>query len=150
QFGSQLNQQTAAVETAVNNHNLTQRQVESLKAQHASAEATLAQAKAQLQQAQVNLQRTRLLSPVDGYVTNLSAHPGDFLNVGVNAISLVDAASYWIDGYFEETNLAPIHVGDPAKIKLMGYGHTMLGHVDSVARAINVSNAQPNSQGVAT
>jgi multidrug resistance efflux pump len=150
QFASQLQQQKAAVETAVNNLNLAQQQVESLKAQHASAEATLAQAKAQLQQTQVNLQRTRILSPVDGHVTNLSAHLGDFLNVGVNAISLVDAQSYWIDGYFEETNLAPIRVGDPAKIKLMGYSQTMRGHVDSIARAINVSNAQPNNQGVAT
>jgi len=41
-------------------------------------------------------------------------------------------------------------VGDPTKIKLMGYSETMHGHVDSIARAINVSNAQPNNQGVAT
>jgi multidrug resistance efflux pump len=150
QFASQLEQQKAAVETAVNNHNLAQQQVESLKAQRSSAEASLAQAKAQLHLAQVNLQRTRILSPVDGYVTNLSAHLGDFLSVGVNAVSLVDADSYWIDGYFEETNLAPIRVGDSAKIRLMGYPQTMHGHVDSIARAINVSNAQPNNQGVAT
>jgi len=32
----------------------------------------------------------------------------------------------------------------------MGYSETMHGHVDSIARAINVSNAQPNNQGVAT
>ena len=150
QFASQLQQQKAAVDTAVNNLNLAQHQVETLKAQHSSAEATLAQAKAQLQQAQVNLQRTRILSPVDGYVTNLSAHRGDYLNVGVNAIALVDAKSYWVDGYFEETNLAPIRVGDSAKIKLMGYSQTLRGRVDSIARAINVSNAQPNNQGVAT
>ena len=150
QFASQLQQQKAAGETAVNNLNLVQRQVETLKAQHSSAEATLAQAKAQLQQAQVNLQRTRILSPVDGYVTNLSAHRGDYLNVGVNAIALVDAKSYWVDGYFEETNLAPIRVGDSAKIKLMGSSQMLRGRVDSIARAINVSNAQPNNQGVAT
>jgi len=150
QFASQLQQQKAAVQTAVETLDLAQQQIESLKAQRASAEASLAQAKAQLQQAQVNLKRTRILSPVNGYVTNLSAHIGDYLNVGVNAISLVDADSYWIDGYFEETNLAPIQLGDPAKIKLMGYRQAMRGHVDSIARAINVSNAQPNNQGVAT
>jgi multidrug resistance efflux pump len=65
-------------------------------------------AKAQLHQAQVNLDRTRILSPVDGYVTNLLAQLGDYVNVGVNAISLVDADSFWVDGYFEETNLAPV------------------------------------------
>ena len=150
QFASQLHQQEASVQTAVENLNLAQRQVEAQKAQRLSAEATLAQAKAQLHQAQVNLERTRIVSPVDGYVTNLLAQLGDYVNVGVNTISLVDADSFWIDGYFEETTVAPIHVGDPAQIKLMGYSQIVRGHVDSIARAINVSNAQPNNQGVAT
>jgi multidrug resistance efflux pump len=150
QFTSQLHQQEASVQSAQENLNQTLRQVESLKAQRLSAEAGLAQAKAQLNQAQVNLERTRILAPVDGYVTNLLAQLGDYVNVGVNTISLVDADSFWVDGYFEETNLAPIRVGDPAQIKLMGHGQIVRGHVDSIARAINVANAQPNSQGVAT
>ena len=150
QFTSQLNQQEATVQSAQENLNQTRRQVETLKAQRLSAEAGLAQAEAQLNQAQVNLERTRILAPVDGYVTNLLAQLGDYVNVGVNTISLVDADSFWVDGYFEETNLAPIHVGDSAQIKLMGRDQIVRGHVDSIARAINVANAQPNSQGVAT
>jgi multidrug resistance efflux pump len=150
QFASQLNQQEATLHSAQQVLALAQRQLESLKAQRMGAEATLAQSKAQLRQAQVNLGRTRIVSPVDGYVTNLLAQLGDYMNVGVNAVSLVDAESFWVDGYFEETNLAPIRVGDPAQIKLMGHPQIVRGHVDSIARAINVSNAQPNSQGVAT
>jgi len=150
QFTSQLHQQEAAVQSAQDNLNQALRQVESLKAQRMSAEAGLAQAKAQLNQAQVNLERTRIVAPVDGYVTNLLAQLGDYVNVGVNTISLVDAESFWVDGYFEETNLAPIRVGDPAQIKLMGRDQIVRGHVDSIARAINVANAQPNNQGVAT
>src|SRR6476620_6513870 len=106
QFTSQLHQQEASVQTAQENLNQALRQVEPLKAQRLSAEAGLAQAKAQLNQAQVNLERTRILAPVDGYVTNLLAQLGDYVNVGVNTISLVDANSFWVDGYFEETNLA--------------------------------------------
>src|SRR6478609_3156359 len=150
QYTSQLHQQEAAVQTALENLNQAQRQTDSLKAQRLSAEATLAQNEARLRQAQVDLERTRILSPVNGYVTNLLAQLGDYLNVGVNAISLVDADSYWVDGYFEETTLAPIRVGNPAQIRLMGYSQNVRGHVDSIARAINVSNAQPNNQGVAT
>lgn len=52
-----------------------------------SAEASLAQANAQLRQAQVNLKRTRIVAPVDGYVTNLLVQLGDYLNVGANALS---------------------------------------------------------------
>ncbi len=150
QFTSQLQQQEATVQSAQENLNQTLRQVETLKAQRLSAEAGLAQAKAQLNQAQVNLERTRILAPVDGYVTNLLAQLGDYVNVGANTISLVDGDSFWVDGYFEETNIGPIRVGDPAQIKLMGHGQIVRGHVDSIARAINVANAQPNGQGVAT
>jgi multidrug resistance efflux pump len=71
QYTSQLHQQEAA--TAMEDLNRAERQVASLKAQRMSAEASLAQANAQLRQAQVNLERTRILSPVDGYVTNLLA-----------------------------------------------------------------------------
>src|ERR1700739_1023813 len=149
QFTSQLHQQEAAVQSAQENLNQALRQDESLKAQRLSAEAGLAQAKAQLNQAQVNLERTRIVAPVDGYVTNLLAQLVDYVNVGINTISLVDAHSFWVDGYFEETNLGPIRVGDPAQIKLMGRDQIVRGHVDSIARAINVANAQPNSQGVA-
>ena len=57
-------------------------------------------------QARVNLQRTEIRSPVNGWVTNLLAQLGDYANVGTNVISLVDADSFWVDGYFEETNIA--------------------------------------------
>jgi multidrug resistance efflux pump len=40
-------------------------------------------------------------------------------------------------------------VGDPAEVKLMGYRQIARGHVDSIARGINVANAQPNGQGLA-
>ena len=150
QYTAQRRQQEAALESAQATLKLSQHQVEALNAQRTSAEASLAQAKQQFSQAEVNLERTRILSPVDGYVTNLQSKLGNYVNVGVNIISVVDANSFWVDGYFEETNLAPIRVGDPAQMKLMGYSQILRGHVDSVARAISVPNALPNNQGVAT
>ena len=115
-----------------------------------ATQAQLEQATANLDQAKVNLQRTEIRSPVNGWVTNLTAQLGDYASVGVNQISLVDADSYWIDGYFEETALGEIHDDDPASIKLMGYNQIIRGHVASVARGINVANAQPNGQGLAS
>src|SRR5262249_48795154 len=70
--------------------------------------------------------------------------------VGQNVISLVDADSFWVDGYFEETSLDGVQVGDPAEVKLLGYRQIIRGHVGSIARGINVPNAQPNGQGLAT
>jgi multidrug resistance efflux pump len=114
------------------------------------AQAQYQQAVANLDQTRVNLARTQIHSPVNGWVTNLLAQLGDYANVGENVISLVDADSFWVDGYFEETSLDRIAVGDPVEIKLMGYRQIVRGHVGSIARAINVANAQPNGQGLAT
>jgi multidrug resistance efflux pump len=115
-----------------------------------ASHAQYQQAVANLKQAQVNLERTEIRAPVDGWVTNLQAQRGDFATAGQNLISLTDANSFWVDGYFEETGVSPIQVGDPAEVKLMGYSQIVRGHVESIARAINVANAQPNGQGVAT
>jgi RND family efflux transporter MFP subunit len=115
-----------------------------------AAEALYRQAVANLAHARVNLQRTSIRSPVNGYVTNLLAQLGDYANVGQIKISLVDADSFWVDGYFEETNLGAIQQGDPANIKLMGYGQVVQGHVGSIARGINVANAQPDQAGLAS
>jgi multidrug resistance efflux pump len=150
QYASQLRQQQAALDSAEAALRVAERQLEVLKAQRASTEATIAQATAQLDQARTNLNRTEIRSPVNGWVTNLLARVGDYASVGRNVVSLVDADSFWVDAYFEETQLASVHEGDPAKIKLMGYSQIVEGEVSSLARAINVSNAQPDQQGLAT
>ena len=129
---------------------VTKEEKQTFESNAIAAQATYQQAVANLNQARVNLQRTEIPSPVNGYVTNLLAQLGDYATVGKNLISLVDADSFWVDGYFEETNIDRIHVGDPATVKLMGYQQVVRGHVNSIARAIDVPNAQPNDLGLAT
>lgn len=125
-------------------------QQQKFAAQAAAADAQLQQAVANLAQARVNLDRTQIRATANGWVTNLLANVGDYAHVGQNEISVVDADSFWLDGYFEETKLGKIHMGDPAEIKLMGYPQILHGRVSGVARAISVANAQPNQEGVAT
>jgi RND family efflux transporter MFP subunit len=115
----------------------------------ATAAASHQQALTRLAKAQLDLSRTEPHSPVDGWVTNLSLRQGDYANVGQRALALVDAHSFWVEGYFEETTIAPIAEGDPASVWLMGFPQEIKGHVDSLSRAINVPNAQPNATGVA-
>jgi multidrug resistance efflux pump len=129
---------------------ITKEEKQTYESDAVQAQATYQQAYARLNQARVNLARTEIRSPVNGYVTNLLAQQGDYATVGQNLISLVDADSFWVDGYFEETNLDRIHIGDPAEVKLMGYHQIVRGHVASIARAINMANAQPNGEGLAT
>jgi RND family efflux transporter MFP subunit len=113
-------------------------------------EAAVAVDRAAIAKAQLDLGRVVIRSPVNGYVTNLLAQLGDYATVSQKLISLVDADSFWIDGYFEETNLDRIQDGDPATIKLMGYSQLVRGHVGGVARGINIPNAQPDQAGLAS
>jgi multidrug resistance efflux pump len=113
-------------------------------------EAAVAVDRAAIAKAQLDLSRTVIRSPVNGYVTNLLAQLGDYANVGQRLIALVDADSFWIDGYFEETSLGRILEGDPATVKLMGYSQLVRGHVGGVARGINIPNAQPDQAGLAS
>jgi RND family efflux transporter MFP subunit len=112
------------------------------------AQAAFDAAQAEVAQADINLQRTQVRSPVNGYVTNLLLRLGDYAHAGVTNISVIDADSYWIDGYFEETKMAHICIGDRAEAKLMGYRDPIVGRVQTVTRGISVSNAAPSTQGL--
>src|SRR6202166_139169 len=113
-------------------------------------EAAVAVDRAAIAKAELDLSRVVVRSPVNGYVTNLLAQLGDYANVGQRLISLVDSDSFWIDGYFEETNLEKIHDGDPATIKLMGHSQLIRGHVGGVARGINIPHVAPDAAGLST
>ncbi|MDT5059031.1 MAG: hypothetical protein QOF66_7397 [Mycobacterium sp.] len=112
------------------------------------AKAAFDAAQQQVAQADINLKRTRVRSPVNGYVTNLLMRVGDYALAGTNNISVIDADSYWIDGYFEETKMAHVCVGDRAEAALMGYRDPIVGRVETVTRGISVANATPSTQGL--
>lgn len=101
-----------------------------------SAQASYDQAEAALGVAKLNLARTEVRSPVNGHITNLLVHRGDYATAGHPMVALVDSDSFYVAGYFEETKLRHIHIGDRVSIRLMAYGAPLTGHVDSVARAI--------------
>ncbi|CAD6561103.1 MULTISPECIES: efflux RND transporter periplasmic adaptor subunit [Paraburkholderia] len=100
-----------------------------------SAQAQYQQAIAALDAAKLNLERTRVVSPVDGYITNLQVFQGDYAISGQAKLAVVDSHSFWVYGYFEETKLPHVKVGNKADIKLMS-GGTLEGHVESISRGI--------------
>jgi multidrug resistance efflux pump len=112
------------------------------------ADGAFQAAQTQVQQAEINLNRTEIRSPVNGYVTNLLMRVGDYAHAGITDASIIDADSYWIDGYFEETKLARICVGARAEAHLLGYDRPVLGRVESITRGISVSDASPSTQGL--
>jgi len=114
------------------------------------AAAAYATAIAQANQARIDLKRTHVLSPVDGYVTNLLLREGDYATKGMRNVAVLDSDSFYVVGYFEETKLRSIHVGDPAVAALLGYPDPVRGRVESIARGINTPNTVPGDLGLAT
>jgi RND family efflux transporter MFP subunit len=86
--------------------------------------------------AQLNLDRTTVRATVNGTITNFDMRPGDYVTAGHAVTALVDSDSVHVDGYFEETKLPRIRVGDAAQVQLMGEGKWLTGHVESIAGGI--------------
>jgi multidrug resistance efflux pump len=100
------------------------------------ARAALAQAEVNRDTAKLNLERTRVVSTVDGFVTNLDLRVGGYASASHAVMAVVDRKSFYIEGYFEETKLPRIHLGDPVRVSLMGSRSTISGHVESFAEGI--------------
>jgi RND family efflux transporter MFP subunit len=110
------------------------------------AQAELDQAQADLDTANLNLSRGTVVATVNGVITNFSMRPGDYVTAGSAVAALVDSDSLYVDGYFEETKLPRIAIGDTATISLLGGGPAITGHVQSIDAGIadNERVAAPN------
>ena len=105
------------------------------------ANPSIRQAVAALRQAELNLEFTGVRAPVEGYVTNLNLRMGSYAVANQPALALVDINSYWVDGFFKETDVAGIRPGDDAMITLMSYpDEPIAGHVDSLGWGIAQSD----------
>lgn len=114
-----------------------------------ATEAAYQGAVADLENAELNLSRVEVRSPVNGAVTNLLLQAGTYAIAGQAAMTLIKSDSYWVAGYFEETQLRRIRVGDAARIVLMGYPDRVLnGRVQSLAGGIMDPNATPGVAGL--
>ncbi|MXP65996.1 HlyD family secretion protein [Roseomonas sp. M0104] len=110
---------------------------EQAQAQAAAAQGAWQEAVAARDVARLNLERTEIRAPADGTITNLTLRPGAYVAAGSPVLALVDAGSLHVQGYFEETKLPRIHVGDPVEVRLMGLPGTSLpGHVESIAGGV--------------
>jgi multidrug resistance efflux pump len=115
---------------------VTIEQSEETNAKVLTIEAQLDGAKVARDTAQLNLDRTIIKSTVNGIVTNLELQPGDYATIGHQVMAVVNTDSIYADGYFEETKLPVIQVGDKAIVHLMGVEADLHGTVESIAAGI--------------
>jgi RND family efflux transporter MFP subunit len=128
---------------------VTTEQVEEGEAKVRQLSAQLQGAIVQRDTARLNLERTTIRATVNGIVTNVELQPGDYATAGHQVLALVDTDSVYVDGYFEETKLPQIQVGDRARVHLMGLNTDLRGTVESIAAAIEDRERSASSANVA-
>lgn len=143
-----LRASTASRRSRLGNGIVSAEDIEQTGGQAVIARANYQQALAALDLAKLDLERATVRSPVDGYLTNLRLRPGEYATAGATKIAVLDAASFWVTGYFEETQLARIRTGDRAEIRMMGFDPLVTGHVESLGRGIADANDSPDHLGL--
>ncbi|MBB5461919.1 HlyD family secretion protein [Paraburkholderia sp. Cpub6] len=101
-----------------------------------AGEAALADANVAIDTAKLNLERSTIKSPVDGYLNDRAPRVGEFVAAGRAVVAVVDMHSFRVDGYFEETKLRGIDIGQPVDIIVMGEPKPLRGHVQSIVAGI--------------
>jgi RND family efflux transporter MFP subunit len=111
--------------------------------------AQLNSARVQRDLASLNLDRTTVRAPVNGIVTNVELRPGDYASAGRQVLALVDTDTIHVDGYFEETKLPWIRVGDRALVRIMGVKARLYGTVESIDAGIEDRERNSSSTALA-
>jgi RND family efflux transporter MFP subunit len=115
---------------------VTQQKYEQDQSSVAVQQAALDQAHADLDVAKLNLERSTVTAPVNGIVTNFGLLPGRYVTAGAPIMAIIDSDTFRVEGYFEETKLRNVHVGDRASVRLIGDPRVLTGHVESIASGI--------------
>ncbi|WP_257165426.1 HlyD family secretion protein [Bradyrhizobium sp. SRS-191] len=115
---------------------VSQQKQEQVLATQQQAQASYDQALADQAVAKLNVERSEVHAPVNGIITNMDLRPGTYVGAGKGVMALVDTDTLHVEGYFEETKLPRIRVGAPVRIRLMGTGQQLTGHVESIAAGI--------------
>jgi RND family efflux transporter MFP subunit len=125
---------------------ITQQQVEQSQRAVDVAQAKLDAAKAALDVARLNLERSTVVAPVNGIVSNFDLLPGRYVNTGAAVFALIDSDSFRVEGYFEETKLRRIRIGEDATVKMIGDSRVLSGHVESIAYGIEDQNRSTSTE----
>ena len=115
---------------------VAQEQLEESQSRQMRAESALAEAQVAVDAAQLNLDRSVIRSPVDGYLNDRAPRMHEFVTAGRPVLSVVDGNSFHVDGYFEETKLSGIRIGQGVDIRVVGDNARLRGHVLSISAGI--------------
>ena len=102
-----------------------------------TAGANVQLAQANVEEAQLNLKFTKVYAPTTGYITNFNLRTGSQVVANTPVVALIDEESFWIEGYFKETDLVGVESNNKALVTLMMHNDILLeGRIKSIGFGI--------------
>jgi multidrug resistance efflux pump len=99
-----------------------------------AARGRLAEAQGHVAELDARLREAELKAPADAVVEVVSVRPGDLVPAGRIVITMLETSQLWVKVYVPETELAHVHVGQRASVKVDGFGgRAFEGHVGQIA-----------------
>ena len=116
------------------------------EANHKAAFAQRDQAAAAVHTAELELSYTRVLAPVDGWVTNLNLPPGNYLAAGQSPLAMVADHTWRVVAYYKETFAERMRPGQQVSVRLFPYPDRVFkGVVEGIGWGIYQPDGQANA-----
>ncbi|HBI09365.1 multidrug efflux MFS transporter periplasmic adaptor subunit EmrA [Franconibacter pulveris] len=109
----------AQLDVAVQQYNANQAMILGTKLEDQPA---VQQAATEVRNAWLALQRTKIVSPMSGYVSRRAVQVGAQISSSTPLMAIVPATNLWVDANFKETQLAHMRIGQPATVVSDIYG----------------------------
>jgi HlyD family secretion protein len=130
-----LDDASVALSAAKNTYDLTQKQYD-LKVTEGAVNA----AQGDKANADATLGYSKIISPIDGVITDRPYYPGETPAAGTPVITVMDLSQIVARAHVAQTEAASLKVGDPATITIPGQPTIVKGKVSLVSPAVD-----PNS-----
>jgi HlyD family secretion protein len=99
-----------------------------------AARGRLHEAQGRVAELDARLREAELTAPADAVIEVVSVRPGDLVPAGRIIMTMLESSQLWVKVYVPETDLAGVHVGQRAAVRVDGFGgRAFVGHVGQIA-----------------
>jgi HlyD family secretion protein len=92
-----------------------------------AARARLAEAQGHVAELDARLREAELTAPADAVLEVVSVRPGDLVPAGRIVITMLEASQLWVKVYVPETDLAHVHIGQQATVRVDSFWNRTFG-----------------------
>jgi HlyD family secretion protein len=126
------------MDNALERHQVALADLDRAEAAELEGRQAIASAERQLDRVEAELDRTTARSPFDGVVIRRAREVGDVAVAGAAVLELAATDTIWARAWVDETYLAALRVGQPARLALRSESaRELVGHVSRIGREVD-------------